>query len=55
MIDADISPFAVFAIVLLAFAIIIVVTGVRTVTQGYEYTVERFAAISAPCRRACAS
>lgn len=40
--EAEISPFALFAVVLLVVAVIAVFTAVRTVPQGYEYTVERF-------------
>ena len=37
-----ISPFAIFGIVLVALAIVIIFLGVKTVPQGFEYTVERF-------------
>ena len=40
--EAEISPFALFAVVLLVVAVIAVFTAVRTVPQGYEHTVERF-------------
>ena len=40
----EVTPFAVFAIIILIFAIIVVLTAVRTVPQGYGYTVERFGA-----------
>jgi regulator of protease activity HflC (stomatin/prohibitin superfamily) len=37
-----ISSFAIFVIVLVVLAIMLVMMGVKTVPQGYEYTVERF-------------
>jgi regulator of protease activity HflC (stomatin/prohibitin superfamily) len=37
-----ISPFAIFVIVLVVLAIMLVMMGVKTVPQGYEFTVERF-------------
>ncbi len=37
-----ISSFAIFVIVLVILAIMLVMMGVKTVPQGYEYTVERF-------------
>ncbi|MCW5773481.1 MAG: SPFH/Band 7/PHB domain protein [Rhodospirillaceae bacterium] len=37
-----ISSFAIFVIVLVILAILLVFMGVKTVPQGYEYTVERF-------------
>ncbi len=37
-----ISEFSIFVIVVLVFAVIIVVLGVKAVPQGFEYTVERF-------------
>ena len=37
-----ISPFALFVVVLVALAIVIIFLGVKTVPQGFEYTVERF-------------
>jgi regulator of protease activity HflC (stomatin/prohibitin superfamily) len=37
-----ISSFAIFVIVLVVLAIMLVVMGVKTVPQGYEYTIERF-------------
>ncbi len=36
------SPFAIFVIVVLVLAVLIVFAGVQTVSQGHEYTVERF-------------
>jgi regulator of protease activity HflC (stomatin/prohibitin superfamily) len=36
------SPFEVFVLALLVFAIVLVFMGVKTVPQGSEYTVERF-------------
>lgn len=38
----DVSAFSVFVIVLLLFAVVLVVRGVKTVPQGQEWTVERF-------------
>lgn len=46
----QVTPFAVFAIVVLVFAIIVVLTAVRTVPQGYAYTVERFGAYTRTLR-----
>src|SRR5262245_11985885 len=37
-----ISSFAIFVIVLVVLAIMLVMMGVKTVPQGFEYTVERF-------------
>lgn len=37
-----ISEFSIFVIAVLVFAIIMVILGVKTVPQGFEYTVERF-------------
>jgi regulator of protease activity HflC (stomatin/prohibitin superfamily) len=37
-----ISSFAIFVIVLVILAIMLVMMGVKTVPQGYEYTIERF-------------
>ncbi len=37
-----ISSFAIFVIVLVVLAIMLVMMGVKTVPQGYEFTVERF-------------
>jgi regulator of protease activity HflC (stomatin/prohibitin superfamily) len=37
-----ISPFAFFVIFLLALAVVIIFLGVKTVPQGFEYTIERF-------------
>ena len=37
-----ISSFAIFVIVLVVLAILLVMMGVKTVPQGYEFTVERF-------------
>jgi regulator of protease activity HflC (stomatin/prohibitin superfamily) len=42
MFNIGLSGFSGFAIIILILAIIIVFKGVQTVTQGYEYTVERF-------------
>ena len=39
---ALISPFSVFVIVVVLMAIILVFLGVKTVPQGFEYTIERF-------------
>jgi regulator of protease activity HflC (stomatin/prohibitin superfamily) len=38
----DMTGFSVFTIVVIVLALVIVVMGVKTVTQGMEYTVERF-------------
>jgi regulator of protease activity HflC (stomatin/prohibitin superfamily) len=38
----DLGPFAVFALVLAAFALVVVLRAVRIVPQGEEWTVERF-------------
>src|SRR5215510_437167 len=38
----DISGFSVFAIVVVALAIFLIMAGVKSVPQGMEYTVERF-------------
>ena len=37
-----VKPFTIFVIVLVVLAIMLVMMGVKTVPQGYEYTVERF-------------
>ena len=37
-----IPEFSIFVIVVLVFAVIIVIMGVKAVSQGFEYTVERF-------------
>jgi regulator of protease activity HflC (stomatin/prohibitin superfamily) len=42
MYNIGLSGFSGFAIILLVLAIILVLKGVQTVQQGYEYTVERF-------------
>lgn len=42
MISAYLSDFSIFAIVFVVFALLLVFLGVKTVPQGYEYTVERF-------------
>ena len=44
MIDSfpGIAPFSVFVIVVLVFAVALVFMGVKTVPQGFEFTVERF-------------
>lgn len=44
MLDAIpvLSPFSVFVIVVLVFAVALVFMGVKTVPQGFEFTVERF-------------
>ena len=43
MVDAFVlSPFAIFVIVVLLFAVMLVFMGVKTVPQGFEFTVERF-------------
>ncbi|MBI1423709.1 MAG: SPFH/Band 7/PHB domain protein [Gammaproteobacteria bacterium] len=42
MYNIGLSGFSGFAIVVLILAVIIVMKGVQTVRQGYEYTVERF-------------
>ena len=34
--------FSIFALVVLALAIITVIAGVKVIPQGYEWTVERF-------------
>jgi regulator of protease activity HflC (stomatin/prohibitin superfamily) len=36
------SPFAVFALLIVVFAVIFVGMAVKSVPQGYEWTVERF-------------
>jgi regulator of protease activity HflC (stomatin/prohibitin superfamily) len=38
----EVSGFTIFAIVLVVFVIITLMAGVKTVPQGYQYTVERF-------------
>lgn len=40
--DFIISEFSIFVIAVLILAVIIVMLGVKAVSQGYEYTVERF-------------
>ncbi|MCY3671860.1 MAG: SPFH/Band 7/PHB domain protein, partial [Alphaproteobacteria bacterium] len=44
MLDAIpvLSPFSVFVIIVLVFAVALVFMGVKTVPQGFEFTVERF-------------
>ena len=44
MIDSfpGLAPFSVFVIVVLVFAVALVFMGVKTVPQGFEFTVERF-------------
>ena len=46
MLDAIpvLSPFSVFVIIVLVFAVALVFMGVKTVPQGFEFTVERFGA-----------
>jgi regulator of protease activity HflC (stomatin/prohibitin superfamily) len=39
---AYLSDFSIFAIIFVVFALFLVVKGVKTVGQGFEYTVERF-------------
>jgi regulator of protease activity HflC (stomatin/prohibitin superfamily) len=43
--------FDVFAIVLVTLAIITLIAGVKTVSQGYNWTVERFGNTPGPCSR----
>ena len=38
----DVSLFSVFAIAIVVFALVLVFLGVKTVPQGFEFTVERF-------------
>lgn len=38
----DISPFSIFVIVVVVFALILIFMGIKAVPQGMEYTVERF-------------
>lgn len=40
--DLELTPFGVFALLLAAFALVLVFRAVRTVPQGEEWTVERF-------------
>ncbi len=40
--DLQLFGFSGFAVIILVLAVVIVIKGVVTVTQGYEYTVERF-------------
>ena len=40
--DVPLTGFQIFAVVLVLFAIVTILIGVRTVPQGYNYTVERF-------------
>ena len=44
MLDAIpvLSPFSVFVVIVLVFAVALVFMGVKTVPQGFEFTVERF-------------
>ena len=44
MLDAvpALNPFSIFVVVVLAFAVALVFMGVKTVPQGFEFTVERF-------------
>ena len=42
MLDIGVGGFSGFVLVVLVLAIIVVIKGVQTVRQGYEYTVERF-------------
>ncbi|MCY4504213.1 MAG: SPFH/Band 7/PHB domain protein, partial [Alphaproteobacteria bacterium] len=44
MVDSlpGIAPFSVFVVVVLVFAVALVFMGVKTVPQGFEFTVERF-------------
>ena len=39
---ALISPFSIFVIVIVLLAVILVFLGVKTVPQGFEFTIERF-------------
>jgi len=39
---ALISPFSIFVIVIVLMAVILVFLGVKTVPQGFEFTIERF-------------
>ena len=38
----DVTGFSIFVVAVLLLAVIIVILGVKSVSQGYEYTVERF-------------
>ena len=38
----EFTAFSIFVVAALIFAVVIVFAGVKTVPQGYEYTVERF-------------
>ena len=38
----DVTGFSIFVVAVLLLALIIVILGVKSVSQGYEYTVERF-------------
>jgi regulator of protease activity HflC (stomatin/prohibitin superfamily) len=45
MVGSDMGPlngFLVFLIAILIFVLIVIARGVRTVPQGYQWTVERF-------------
>jgi regulator of protease activity HflC (stomatin/prohibitin superfamily) len=44
--------FDVFAIAIVALAIIVLFAGVKTVAQGYNWTVERFGKYTRTLRRA---
>ena len=37
-----IGGFGIFVIVIVVFAVLTLLSGIRTVPQGYNYTVERF-------------
>ena len=41
-VPANLSGFSIFIVVLVAFAIVTLFLGFKSVSQGYEWTVERF-------------
>ncbi|MDX9862535.1 MAG: paraslipin, partial [Rhodospirillales bacterium] len=38
----DIAGFSIFVVAVLVLAVVVILLGVKSVSQGYEYTVERF-------------
>ncbi len=53
LMDIVISEFSIFVVAVLILAVIIVMLGVKAVSQGYEYTVERFGRYTRTLKPGC--
>ena len=45
------SGFFIFLLVVLFVVVVVIARGVRTVPQGYQWTIERFGRYQSPCCR----